>query len=66
MDMTALYEEIKLKLQEIGLKVDEAQAGLEIEKQASYQMGYADGKASVVCLMLALAKSSSLKKTWTA
>lgn len=48
MDMTALYEEIKLKLQEIGLKVDEAQAGLEVEKQASYQKGYEDGKASVV------------------
>lgn len=52
MDMTGLFDEIKAKANEIVVKIDEAAVGLADEKAASYKagydLGYAEGKASVV------------------
>ena len=52
MDMTGLFDEIKVHASAIVEKIDAAAIGLEDEKAASYKsgydVGYAEGKASVV------------------
>lgn len=52
MDMTGLFDEIKVHAAAIVEKIDSAAVGLEEEKAASYKAGYdtgyAEGKASVV------------------